>query len=399
MAVIKAGPFFEEPDLRTLCQEVAEDITQQLVQEAVRCDREEARATRRSSKKMGPWSPVKRQSILRGARQRFLEQWTIQDWYPVAKKIVKQLGPPWQQARLGRRLIFGPVAFAALALLLKLEGPDVEELLGKARAAGIDCRTDRAKAADVGNKVPSPAYFDRRVKEKVSAEYLRQVLRLVDQYAAEEYQERFPGAFINESAIDGANSRTNTLEIATPNQFTTWTFKRVPWQAVVRVTTNTVVDVERLANSSQASVQRACELLPAGSILTADKAFDSERNYRAAEAAAINFQAKGRKFNNKYYQGEARARGQAKFDLKIYRRRKLGEVPFGNAVTRGLGPVREKSPQIQLLALLLWAIAQGLLAWRGQVFYNQAVRSIPGGWEGLLGPQVKGPLLWQADPP
>ena len=43
VAVIKEGPFFEGPDLRTSCQEVAEEVTQQLVREAVRCDREETR--------------------------------------------------------------------------------------------------------------------------------------------------------------------------------------------------------------------------------------------------------------------------------------------------------------------------------------------------------------------
>ncbi len=99
------------------------------------------------------------------------------------------------------------------------------------------------------------------------------------------------------------------------------------YQATIRIFTNTI----RCVNYHSNKIVDIIPFLPEGSILLADAEFDVVENYLNAKAVNMDLQVKQRK-------GEARKSirkiARIRFDTKKYRKRKLGERPFGNIEVR-----------------------------------------------------------------
>ncbi len=99
------------------------------------------------------------------------------------------------------------------------------------------------------------------------------------------------------------------------------------YQATIRIFTNTI----RCINYHSNKITDIIPFLPKGSIILADAEFDVTENYRNAKAVHMDLQVKQRK-------GDARKSirkiARLHFDKKKYRKRKLGERPFGNIEVR-----------------------------------------------------------------
>lgn len=99
------------------------------------------------------------------------------------------------------------------------------------------------------------------------------------------------------------------------------------YQATIRTTTNTIRGMKEHSNK----ISNIISLLPQGSTVTADTEFDVEENYRNAEKAHIDLQVKQREGG---VRKSRRKVARMRFDKKKYRKRKLGERPFGNIEVR-----------------------------------------------------------------
>lgn len=363
-----------EPDLDNFCEELSEQMLWHLAQEAKRQDREEARAKRQSSPKMGSWSPVKARSPVRGAKQRFLEATTFQQWFEKMERIVRQYPLPWSYKQRGAKARYAREALISLVLLTKLEGGDYAELVRLARSAGLNCLrtvTERFKGEVA---VPCPSYVHRIATKNIPLDYFEQIQQHLDQEALQVYTDRLelspPAVF----AVDGTDMPAAEMEWRKANQYTTYTAQRVPFQITTRLVTHTVFNIRLLDFSGQAPLEEGLVNVPAGSTVSADKLYDIEANHQAAEEAQVELHVPGKQHQGKPYQGAARARTCARFNHQQYRHRKKSERFFGNLVTRGLVHLHSRSPRTRQIELALWGIAHNLLSLRRQEYYAQAFR-------------------------
>ncbi len=99
------------------------------------------------------------------------------------------------------------------------------------------------------------------------------------------------------------------------------------YQATIRILTNTI----RCVTDHSNKIADIIPFLPESSMILADAEFDVMENYRDAKIAHLDLQVKQRK-------GDARKSirkiARLRFDKKKYRKRKLGERPFGNIEVR-----------------------------------------------------------------
>lgn len=370
--VIRTAKSQPEPPVDEFCEELSEKIANHMVLEILRQDKEEARAKRKSVPKMGTWSPVKTRSPVRGAKQRFVEATTFQQWYRKMETIVQQLPLPWPYKKKGAQARYAREALISLVLLTKLEGGDYAEVVRHAKSAGLNCLRDASERFNGDVAVPCPSYVHLIATEKISLDYYEQIQEHLDQAACQLYEERLGLPSPNDFAVDGTDLPAAEMEWRQANQYTTYTAQRVPFQITARLATNTVFNIRLLDFSSQAPLQEGLISLPPGSKVSGDKLYDIEANHQAAEALEIELHVPGKQHQGKPYQGEARARTRGRFDRSVYRQRKKVERFFGNLVTRGTIHLHSRSPHTRQIELELEAIAHNLVALRGQEFYAQA---------------------------
>ena len=376
MMVIRTAKSQPGPNVDEFCEVLSEKIARHLVQEILRQEKEEARAKRKSSPKMGTWSPVKTRSPARGAKQRFVEATTFQQWYRKMEAIVQLLPLPWPYEEKGAKAKYAREALISLVLLTKLEGGDYAEVVRHAKSAGLNCLRDASERFSDEVAVPCPSYVHRIATEKVPLDYYEQIQQHLDQTACQIYEERLGFSSPNDFAVDGTDLAAAEMEWRKANQYTTYTAQRVPFQITARLATNTVFNIRLLEFNSQAPLQEGLTNLPVDSKVSGDKLYDIEANHQAAEALGIELHVPGKQHQGDPYQGEARARTRTRFDRSVYRQRKKVERFFGNLITRGTIHLHSRSPHTRQIELELEAIAHNLVALRGQEFYAQAFRRV-----------------------
>jgi len=161
--------------------------------------------------------------------------------------------------------------------------------------------------------------------QKIPIEWLEKALQILDDLSVKEFSkfdENLDIFVIDGSALTGET--LVELEVLTKIRLIREYFE---YQATIRTTTNTIRGVKEHSNK----ISNIISLLPQGSTVTADAEFDVEENYRNAEKAHIDLQVKQREGG---VRKSRRKIACMRFDKKKYRKRKLGERPFGNIEVR-----------------------------------------------------------------
>ena len=375
--VIKTPTPQPEQDLEILCDELSEQLFWRMAQDIIRQEKEDGTTTKKKPTKLGHWDTQKSRAPSRGAKQRAVAGTTFQEWFIKVKKEVDRHDLPWQYVSKGRKPKYDRAALITVVLLTKLQGGSYEKIVTDAKGAGLNCLLGASEYFAGEAAVPCPSYVHKIATEKVPLEYYEQMLRYIDQEACKIYEERLQLAPPQLFAVDGTDFSGAEKELRQANQYTTYAFKRVPFQVTSRLATNTVFNLTLVEASSQAPLEEGLLDLPKGSVALADGLYDIEANHQAAEKAGVTFHAPGKTLRGKPYHGRARARTRKRFDPILYRRRKLVERPFGNLVNRGLHHIFSRSPSNRCVELFLWLIAHNLLALRGQEYYQQNYRLVP----------------------
>ena len=298
----------EEVPIKDAIELIAGRVTDSLIEEILR----EERYSLRSEKKQ-PWS-IKTRRPFRGKIDKV--EITFRKSIELAEKVACELGSPIEISGRGRPPVYNRVKLAA-------------SILVKGMRSFVDLSTDlkniQYEITVNGNKeYPCPSEL-HTFFQKIPKEWLEKAMLRLDELSAEEFS-KF-GEPLDIFVIDGSTLSGETLvkrEVLTKMRLMRDYFE---YQATIRILTNTM----RCVNDHSNKIADIIPFLPADSIILADAEFDVEENYRNAKTAHMDLQVKQRK-------GDAhksiRKIARIHFDKKKYRKRKLGERPFGNIEVR-----------------------------------------------------------------
>ena len=302
------APIKEDLSIKDAAELIVGRVTDSLVQEIAR----EERYSLRNEKKR-PWS-IKTRRPFRGKIDKV--EITFRESIELAEKVAKELGPPFELSRRGRPQEYDPIRLAAAMLV-------------KGMRSFVDLSTDLKNIEyDMtikGNgKYPCSSEL-HIIFQKIPIEWFEKALQRLDELSVKEFSkfdENLDIFVIDGSALTG--EILVELEVLTKIRLIREYFE---YQATIRTTTNTIRGVKEHSNK----ISNIISLLPQGSTVTADAEFDVEENYRNAEKAHIDLQVKQREGG---VRKSRRKVARMRFDKKKYRKRKLGERPFGNIEVR-----------------------------------------------------------------
>ena len=298
----------EDLSIKDAAELIVGRVTDSLIQEIAR----EERYSLRSEKKQ-PWS-IKTKRPFRGKIDKV--EITFRKSIELAEKVACELGSPIEISGRGRPPVYDRVKLAA-------------SILVKGMRSFVDLSTDLKNIQyDMtvnGSKeflCPSELHT---FFQKIPKEWLKKAMLRIDELSVEEFS-KF-NELLDIFVIDGSALTGETLverEILTKIRLMRDYFQ---YQATIRIFTNTI----RCVNYHSNKIADIIPFLPESSIILADAEFDVEENYRNAKTAHMDLQVKQRKGDaHKSIRKIARLR----FDKKKYRKRKLGERPFGNIEVR-----------------------------------------------------------------
>lgn len=361
-----------EPDLERLCEALSDRIFWRMAQDLVRQVKADAHTQQAKATREGAWDTQKARAPSRGAKQRFVAGTTFQEWFNRVKDAVDQYDLPWPYASNGRKAKYDRATLITLVLLTRLKGGSYEKIVGAAKDAGLNASREATDPFQGELAVPCPSYVHQIATEKIPPAYYEQLLRHFDQEACEIYKKRLQLATPPLFAVDGTECSGVEKELRSTNQYTTYTFPKIPFQLTSRLATNTVFNLTLLEASGQAPLREGLQELSTEAIVLGDRLYDIETNHQAAEELGVELHVPGKQTpQGKPYQGEARARTRERFDAILYKQRKKVERPFGNLVSRGFTRLFSRAPRTQYVELALWLLAHNLLALRAQEYYQQ----------------------------
>ncbi len=298
----------EELSIKDATDLIVERVTDSLIQKIVREDRYSLR-----NEKKRPWS-IKTRRPFRGRIDKV--EISFRKSIELAEKVACELGSPIEISGRGRPPIYDRVKMTAA-------------ILAKGMRSFVDLSTDleniQYNMTVDGSKVYPCSSELHTLFQKIPKEWLEKALLRLDELSVEEFS-KF-NEHLNTFVIDGSALTGEILierEVLTKLRLIRDYFE---YQATIRISTNTIRFVKYHSNK----ITDIIPFLPPGSIILADAEFDVGENYRNSKAACIDLQVKQRK-------GDAhksiRKIARLHFDKKKYRKRKLGERPFGNIEVR-----------------------------------------------------------------
>jgi len=305
--------------------------------------REERYSLRNERKR--PWS-VRTRRPFRGVIDKIVP--TLKEELELAERVVKELGLPWKGSNRGRPPVYNQVKLVA-AILVK----------GMRSFAGLaaDLRaTDYAMTVDGSDSKPCSSEL-HHVFQRIPREWLEIALARLDELSVEEFS-KFEN--LDTFVVDGSALSCETLierEVVMKTRLIRESFH---YLALIRTVTNTIRGIKAHSNK----IADFIPLLPQGSTVIADSEFDAEKNYRDAREAHIDLQVKQKKGA---VRKSMRKAAREDFDEKKYRRRKLGERPFGNIEVRR-SKCYYKTPESRLKGAILIACNHNIIAY----FKNKA---------------------------
>src|SRR5574341_307028 len=345
------APIKEELPIEAAIELIVKRTIDSLVQEIVR----EERYSLRPEKKR-PWS-IKTRRPFRGKIDKV--EITFRERIELAERVARELGAPYlnktsNSGKRGRPPVYDVIRLTA-AILVKGMLSFVD-LSAELTNIGYDITVDGSK------RIPCPSEL-HTVFQKIPKEWLDAALQRFDELSVEEFL-KFDEA-VDVFVIDGSALTGETLmqrQIAMKVRLIREYFE---YQATIRTTTNTIRGVKEHTNK----IADIIPLLPEGSTVLGDSEFDVEENYRNAEAAHIDLQVKQKKGNVRKSRRKA---ARLRFDKKKYRKRKLGERPFGNIEVRR-SKCYYKKQENKLKGAILIACDHNIIAY----FNNKA-------WSGIF---------------
>jgi len=335
LALIKRGVSIEEA-VELVNERIVDSIAQEIA-------REERYSLRNERKR--PWS-VRTRRPFRGVIDKSIP--TLKEELELAERVVKELGLPWKGSNRGRPPVYDQVKLVA-AILVK----------GMRSFAGLaaDLREiDYVMTVDGGDSKPCPSEL-HHVFQRIPREWLEIALARLDELSVEEFS-KFEN--LDTFVVDGSALSCETLierEVVMKTRLIRESFH---YLALIRTATNTIRGIKVHSNK----IADFIPLLPQGSTVIADSEFDAEKNYRDAKEAHVDLQVKQKKGAVRKSMRKAAREG---FDEKKYRRRKLGERPFGNIEARR-SKCYYKTPESRLKGAILIACNHNIIAY----FKNKA---------------------------
>jgi hypothetical protein len=336
IAIIK-----EELSIKDAAELIVGKVTDSLIQEIAREERNSLRI-----EKKRPWS-IKTRRPFRGVIDKV--EITFRERIELAEKVAKEFGSPFELSNRGRPQEYDPIKLAAAILV-------------KGMRSFVDLSTDLENieydmTIKGSRKYPCPSEL-HNIFQKIPKEWLEMALQRLDELSVEEFA--IFGENLDIFVIDGSALTGLTLverEVLTKARLIREYFE---YQATIRTTTNTIRGVKEHSNK----ISNIISLLPQGSTVTADAEFDVEENYRNAEKANIDLQVKQKEGG---VRKSRRKVARMRFDKKKYRKRKLGERPFGNIEVRR-SKCYYKKPENKLKGAILIACDHNITAY----FNNKA---------------------------
>lgn len=335
------APIKEELSVKDSAELVSERVTDSLMQEIAREERNSLR-----SEKKRPWS-IKTRRPFRGVIDKV--EITFRESLELAEKVAKELGQPFKLSRNGRPQKYDPIKLAAAVLVKGMRS--FVDLATELKNIGYDMTIKKTGKSPCASEL-------HVIFQKIPVEWLEKALLRLDELSVEEFS-KF-GEKLDVFAIDGSALTGEILverEVLTRIRLIRDYFE---YQAIIRTTTNTIIGVKNHSNK----ISNILYLLPQNSTVTADPEFDVEENYQKAEEAHIDFHVKQRKGDVRKSRRKAARR---RFDKKKYGKRKLGERPFGNIEVRRT-KCYYKKPENKLKGAILIACDHNITAY----FNNRA---------------------------
>ncbi|MDL5502491.1 MAG: hypothetical protein QSU88_04670, partial [Candidatus Methanoperedens sp.] len=298
----------EELPIKDVMELIVGKVTDSLIQEIARQERYSLR-----NEKKRPWS-IKTRRPFRGRIDKV--EITFRKSIELAEKVACELGSPTEISGRGRPPVYDRIKLAAAILV-------------KGMRSFIDLSTDLENiqydmTVDGSKEYPCSSEL-HTFFQKIPKDWIEKALLRLDELSAEEFSkfnEHLDTFVIDGSALTGDNLIKR--EILTKLRLIRDYFE---YQATIRISTNTIRCVKYHSNK----ITDIIPFLPPGSIILADAEFDVGENYRNSKAACMDLHVKQRK-------GDAhksiRKIARLNFDKKKYRKRKLGERPFGNIEVR-----------------------------------------------------------------
>jgi len=293
-----------------------------------------------------PWS-VRTRRPFRGVIDKVVP--TLKEELELAERVVMESGLPWGESNRGRPPIYSRVKLVAAILVKGMRS--FASLAADLRA------TDYAMRVDGSDSKPCSSEL-HHVFQKIPAEWLEKAVERFDELSVEEFSkfEANSETFV----VDGSALSGESLierEVMMQARLIRESFH---YLALIRTATNTIRGIKAHSNK----IADFIPLLPPGSTVIADPEFDVEENYRDAREAQLDLQVKQKKGA---VRKSMRKAAREDFDERKYRRRKLGERPFGNIEARR-SKCYYKTPESKLKGAILIACNHNIIAY----FKNKA---------------------------
>ncbi len=302
------APIKEELPIEEAIELIVGRTTDSIAQEIIR----EERYSLRNEKKQ-PWS-IKTRRPFRGKIDKV--EITFRESIELAEKVAYELGSPIKMSNRGRPPVYDRVKLAAAVLVKGMRS--FVDLCTDLKNINYDMTVNGCKKYPCSSELHT-------IFQKISKEWLDLALQRFDESSVEKFFKFCEP--LDVFVVDGSALTGETLverEVLTKTRLIRDYFE---YQATIRTTTNTI----RCVNYHSNKIADIIPFLPEGSIVLADAEFDVAENYSNAKAVHMDLQVKQRK-------GDARKSirkiARLHFDKKKYRKRKLGERPFGNIEVR-----------------------------------------------------------------
>lgn len=341
------APIKEELPIEEAIELIVGRTTDSIAQEIIRVERYSLRNERKR-----PWS-IKTRRPFRGKIDKV--EIIFRESIELAEKVAHELGSPIKisMGKRGRPPVYDRVKLAAAILVKGMRS--FVDLSTDLKNINYDMTVNGCKKYPCSSELHT-------IFQKISKEWLDLALQRFDELSVEEFFKFCVP--LDVFVVDASALTGETLverEVLTKTRLIRDYFE---YQATIRTTTNTI----RCINYHSNKITDIIPFLPSGSIVLADAEFDVVENYRNAKAVHMDLQVKQRK-------GDARKSirkiARLRFDKKKYRKRKLGERPFGNIEVRR-SKCYYKKQENKLKGAILIACDHNITAY----FNNKAWRSL-----------------------
>ncbi len=361
--------------MKVLLERINKGIVDDAVTEILREERNNLRWEQKR-----PWSSRRTRAPFYYRARGKSKQNSFEAALRVSEKVIEELGAPWKDAKTGRPAHFCSKKLASALLVKHYLGFSFENLAAKLLEIRHDCRKNAKKKENIS--IPSSSELHWAMK-KINKDYLKEALRILDDWCAQKHQGVFGWDELNKFGVDGTASTCVEYEEYYHGFRKGLQHANHKIHALIRLVTNSFCEVsaskkENLRDLTALLKKRKRSKRHVDNMeIYGDGAYDAEKNYEFVFYHDSELVARPNIAGKIKIRGFFRKKAHENFSKRRYKIRKTTERPFGNTTLRDGNKIWYRRPDMKEKGELLRCIAHNIKTFFMQESWSLVFTKLP----------------------